>query len=275
MQPSGIITLTTDFGHADSYVGVMKGVILGITPRVRLIDITHTIRPQHIHQAAYMVDTFHRHFPTGTIHLVVVDPGVGSDREGVVLQTPAGWFVAPDNGVLTYVWRDALSRWNSDQCRVIELTERRYWLPTISNTFHGRDIFAPVAAHLSQGVVAEQFGERMERLSEARLEAPARGRNGDLIGQIIHIDNFGNCITNLDPRQLQAIGPIEEISFRIIDQRIVGLRRTYADAAPGALIALVGSSNRVEIAVCNGNAAQTLGVGLGDKVRVSGVKALG
>jgi S-adenosylmethionine hydrolase len=270
MQASGIITLTTDFGLGDSYVGVMKGVILGLAPEVRLIDTTHTVHPQNIHQAAYIVDTFHHYFPHGTIHLVVVDPGVGSSRRAIALQTPEAMFVAPDNGVLTYVWRDALVRWGAEACHVAALTNTRYWLSEVSNTFHGRDIFAPVAAHLARGLPLAELGERLPMLAEALLEQPGHGRNGELIGRIIHIDNFGNCVTNIEPRHLEAVGPSDQLTFKIIDQHISGLHRTYADASNGCLIALVGSSNRIELAVCGGNAAQTVGVGIGDSVKVFG-----
>ena len=268
MRPNGIITLTTDFGLADSYVGTMKGVILKIAPTARMVDITHDVSPQNTHQAAYIVQTFYRYFPAGTVHLVIVDPGVGSARGAVALATPNAIFVAPDNGVLTYVWRDALDRWGAEACEVIELTNPRFWLPQISNTFHGRDIFAPVVAHLSAGAPLQEFGLRRPRITEADLEQPAPGRNGELVGRIIHLDHFGNCITNITPDHLEQAGFSQQLVVKIIDQRIAGISRTFADVAVGALIALIGSNNRLELAVRNGSAAQTLGVGIGDIVRV-------
>ncbi|HWQ12786.1 MAG TPA: SAM-dependent chlorinase/fluorinase [Roseiflexaceae bacterium] len=268
MRPSGIITITTDFGLADSYVGTMKGVMLGIAPGARLVDITHTVGPQEIHQAAYIVQTFYPYFPPGTVHLVVVDPGVGSDRRQIALVTPEAMFVAPDNGVLTYAWRDALARWGREQVAVYELAERRFWLPRISNTFHGRDIFSPVAAHLANGVPPSAMGPWLPGITEAALEQPAPGRSGELVGRIIHVDHFGNCITNIMPEHLVHAGMEGRITVQIIDQRIPGLYRTYAEGASGSLIALVGSSNRLELAVCNGNAARTLGVGIGDTVKI-------
>jgi S-adenosyl-L-methionine hydrolase (adenosine-forming) len=270
MRPNGIITLTTDFGLADSYVGAMKGVILSIAPDARLVDITHDVGPQKTHQAAYIVQTFYGYFPPGTIHLVVVDPGVGSQRHAIALQTPEAIFVAPDNGVLTYAWRDALARWGAERCIVVELAEQRFWLQRISSTFHGRDIFAPVAAHLAAGMPTTALGPRLPAISEAALEQPARGRTGALVGQIIHVDHFGNCITNITPRHLEEAGMVEQLVVQIIDQRIAGLQRTYADGPVGGLIALIGSSDRLELAVRNGNAAQTLGVGIGDTVRIYG-----
>lgn len=268
MNPSGIITLTTDFGLADSYVGIMKGVILGIARNATIVDITHQIAPQDIHQAAYIVQTFGAFFPPGTVHVVVVDPGVGSKRRRIILTTPIATYVAPDNGVLTYVWRAAMERWGAETCAVYNLTEPRYWLPSVSNTFHGRDVFAPVAAHLVLGVPPSQFGERCEQIVEAVLEQPTRGRHGELVGRIIHIDHFGNCITNVTLRHLHEAGIGERIVAHLIGQRIEGLYRTYADVAIGALVALIGSSDHLEIAVRNGNAAQTLGAGIGDIVRV-------
>lgn len=269
MLPNGIITLTTDFGQTDSYVGAMKGVILGVAPQSRLIDITHDISPQHIHQAAYIVQCFFGYFPPGTIHLIVVDPDVGSARRAIVLATPDAFFVAPDNGVLTYVWQDACARWGQGACQVIELTERRFWLPQISSTFHGRDIFAPVAAHLSQGVPLALVGSPCADLTQANLDQPHYGRKGGLIGRIIHVDHFGNCITNITPQHLQQAGLDERLVVEIIDQHITGLQRTYAAVPRGMLLAIIGSSNRLELAVRNGNAAQTLGVSIGDSVRVN------
>lgn len=268
MRPSGIVTLTTDFGSADSYVGIMKGVILAIAPDVRLVDITHHVSPQQIHQAAYMVQTFYEYFPTGTVHLVIVDPGVGSDRAPIVIETPQGWFVAPDNGVLTYIWRDAIERWGPERCHARLLSERRYWRSDISSTFHGRDIFSPVAAHLARGVPTDMLGPRLPAPVEASLEQPGPHRCGGLVGRIIHIDHFGNCITNITPRHLEEGGLGRGLAVEIIGQRIEGLSRTYSDAQLGTLLTLIGSSGRLEISVRNGSAAQTLGVGIGDTVRV-------
>ena len=268
MRPNGIITLTTDFGLADSYVGTMKGVILSIAGDARVVDITHDISPQNTHQAAYIVQTFYTYFPPGTIHTVIVDPGVGSERRALALGTPEAIFVAPDNGVLTYVWRAALEKWGPEDCPVVELSEPRYWLSRVSSTFHGRDIFAPVAAHLARGTPLYALGRRLPRLTEANLEQPAPGRTGGLVGRIIHVDHFGNCITNVTPLHLQQAGLGDQIAVRIIDQRITGLHRTFADVPVGALIALIGSSDRLELAVRNGSAAQTLGVGIGDTVRI-------
>jgi S-adenosylmethionine hydrolase len=276
MRPSGIITLTTDFGHADSYVGIMKGVILGIAPHAHLIDTTHQIHPQDVQQAAYVIETFHHYFPVGTVHLVVVDPGVGGTRYPIALVTPHCFFVAPDNGVLTSVWRDAIARWGATSCKVIHLTERCFWLTAVSNTFHGRDIFAPVAAHLAAGTPNEKLCVPLAAPGEAQFVKPAQGRGGELIGRIVHVDHFGNCVTNMTLQHLESLGAVELLTIKIIDQLIGGLRRTYADGQSGMLIALIGSSGRLELSVCNGSAAQTLGVGIGDTVKVfSAERAIG
>jgi S-adenosylmethionine hydrolase len=268
MRPNGIITLTTDFGLTDSYVGSMKGVILGIAPEVRLVDITHSIGPQDTNQAAHILKTFYRYFPPGTIHLVIVDPGVGSQRRAIAFQTPEAIFIAPDNGLLTEAWSDARAHWGSEGCLVVELAERRYWRDRVSNTFHGRDIFAPAAAHLATGVPLTAFGPRLTTIHETTLEQLIRGRSGELVGRIIHVDHFGNCITNITPRDLERAGKGNDLIITIIDQHISGLRQTYADGTIGALFALIGSSDHLELVVRNGNAAQMLGVGIGDIVRI-------
>jgi len=267
MRPNGIITLTTDFGRTDSYVGSMKGVILGINPDARLVDITHAIGPQDTTQAAYILKTFYDYFPPGTIHLVIVDPGVGSERRAIALQTPEQIFVAPDNGILTEAWHAARARWGPEDCVVVELAERRFWRDRVSFTFHGRDIFAPVVAHLSVGVALLSLGPRLLAINELTFEQPTRGRSGELVGRIIHVDHFGNCITNITPQHLELLGASQDLVVTIIDQRISGLQQTYADSSVGALVALIGSSDHLELAVRNGNAAQTLGVGIGDTVR--------
>jgi S-adenosylmethionine hydrolase len=223
MQPSGIITLTTDFGLSDSYVGIMKGVILGIARSATIVDITHQIAPQDIHQAAYIVQTFGAFFPPGTIHVVVVDPGVGSKRRRIILTTPNAVYVAPDNGVLTYVWREAITQWGMERCAVYNLTEPRYWLPYVSSTFHGRDVFAPVAAHLVLGVPPAQLGERCAEIVEAALEQPSRGRHGELVGAHHSYRPFlATVLPNITLKHLQDAGIGERMTAQLIGQRIEG-----------------------------------------------------
>lgn len=268
MRTNGIITLTTDFGTTDSYVSIMKGVILGIAPQARLVDTTHAINPQNIHHAAYAIQNFYPYFPAGTIHVVVVDPGVGSERRAVALGTPEAVFVGPDNGIFTLAWREGLARWGRAACAAVELQAPQFWLPRVSKTFHGRDIFAPVAAHLASGVPLSELGPPLDAPTEAEIEQPVAGRAGGLTGRIIHTDHFGNCITNITVRDLEQAGLREQLTVQVIDQLIAGLRSTFADVQPGELVALIDCDDRLQLALRNGNAAQHLGVSIGDIVRV-------
>ncbi|MBM7846431.1 SAM hydrolase/SAM-dependent halogenase family protein [Herpetosiphon giganteus] len=268
MQPNGILTLTTDFGSVDAYSAVLKGVILSVNPQATLIDVTHEIDAQRIAQAAYLLHTGYRYFPDGTVHLVIVDPGVGGDRKAVALCSPRWAFVAPDNGVLSYVWKDLVAEFGREQLQLIELSDKRWWLPKVSATFHGRDIFAPVAAHLSKGLKAEELGNPLAELVELPLAEPRHRLDDAWEGRIIHVDNFGNCITNITRDFIAQHGSIEQVEIGILDQQIGRICRTYADSEWGMVMALFGSSERLELAVRNGNAARMLGVGIGDSLRI-------
>ena len=252
-----IVTLITDFGLADGYVGAMKGVILSINPTATVIDISHDIAPQDVRGAAYVIYTAYPHFPPGTVHVVVVDPGVGSERRAIALQTPRARFVAPDNGVLTYVVAyDTVEE-------VVSLTNPRYWLPQVSHTFHGRDIFAPVAAHLAKGVPLDELGEPLDEIVTFDLPQPHRRPDGALVGQVIHIDRFSNLITSIKSADLtDAARAVVEVRGR----RIAGIRRTYAEVGRGELVAYVGSAGHLEIALREGHAARTLEAKVGDEV---------
>jgi S-adenosylmethionine hydrolase len=256
-----VITLTTDFGHVDGYVGIMKGVILDICPEAVLVDITHEICPHSVHEAAYVLHTAAPYFPPGTVHLVVVDPGVGGARQPIVVQTQRFCYVAPDNGVLTM----ALAQ-DPGQL-TIHLTEPRFRLPRISTTFHGRDIFAPAAAHLANGIDPREMGSPipLSDLVTLPFRQPKPQANETWQAEILHIDQFGNLITNL---QIE-ISDVP-ISIPIGQERITGLKRTFADVEPGELVAYVGSSGYLEIAVREGNAAAQLNLGVGDPVYVEG-----
>ncbi len=266
-QPNGIVTLTTDFGLHDAYVAIMKGVMLRIAPRATFVDYTHGINPGHIVEAAYLLHSGYRYFPRGTIHLVVVDPGVGSDRRAVALQTPEATFVGPDNGVFTLVAEDA-RREREGSTEIVELTEPRFWLPEPSATFHGRDIFAPVAAHLALGTPLADVGTYINTLTSVDLWTPKLVKEGVLCGQIIHIDQFGNCITSITRDHLHQHNLGQQLVAEIIDQQLPGLYRTYADGQIGLPMCLIGSSGHLELAVRNGSAANLLGVGIGDRLRV-------
>ena len=269
---SPIITLTTDFGLNDAYVAAMKGVILGINPEVTLVDICHTIEPQNIAQAAFVLDTAYQSFPRGTVHLAVVDPGVGSHRRAVILRTASADFVAPDNGALSYVIREASPEGTEGkqpaglrpELEAFAISEPRFWRTPVSPTFHGRDIFAPVAAYLSLGHPPADFGERLNSLVMLPLTNPEQKRDGSVLGHILHIDSFGNLITDITAHDLPTKS--EMLSIKVGEQTIQGLVRTYAEGE--GLLALIASSGYLEVAFKEGGAAALLGAGVGSEVRV-------
>ena len=258
-----LITLTTDFGLADSYVGAMKGVILSIDPTATIVDISHDIAPQDVQEAAYVVYTAYPYFPPDTIHVVVVDPGVGSRRRAIALRAAQACFVAPDNGVLSYV----LAREGMKEA--VSLTHSRYHRPTVSHTFHGRDIFAPVAAHLARGVPLTELGEPLAEIVAFPLPQPQVLPDGDVVGHVLHVDRFGNLI--LDVREEDCILS-EGLVLEVAGRRIQGLGRTFTDVPAGELVAYIGSSGHLEIALREGNAAQSLGMKRGDKIQLKGAE---
>lgn len=269
-----VITLTTDFGLKDSYVAAMKGVILGINPEVILVDVSHDIAPQNVKEAAFVLGTAYRYFPDGTIHLVVVDPGVGTDRRGLAVNGSGHYFVAPDNGVLSYVLADAIQGnvvGSSRQIlhhslptgfQAVSLTSRKYWRLEVSHTFHGRDVFAPVAAHLSLNTPIESFGEQVSSMMAFPRPTPTRADDGSLQGEVIHIDSFGNLITNLTVGDLTG-GRVE---VEIAGHTIGGVSSSYQQGE--GLLAIVGSSGYLEIAESNGSAAKRTGSIIGTRVLV-------
>jgi S-adenosylmethionine hydrolase len=239
-----IITLTTDFGLADGYVGVMKGVIAARAPGARLIDLSHAIAPQDVRGAAALLHRAIPYFPAGTIHLAVIDPGVGSTRHPIIVTTPDAIFVGPDNGLFSA----ALAQGGAQTWR---LDRPQFWLPQVSATFHGRDIFAPVAAHLANGVPAAELGSPLPH--PVRLPPPPEPElkpDGRLSGRITHADHFGNLISDI-PAAWVADG---RWACRIGGEQIVGLSRSYADAPPGQLLMLISSDGFLEIAVRDGSA---------------------
>jgi hypothetical protein len=254
-----VITLTTDFGQMDGYVGAMKGVILGICPQAEMVDISHQIQPQAVQQAAYVLSTAAPYFPPGTVHLVVVDPGVGSARRPVAVETERASFVGPDNGVF------GLALVQDPARRAVHLTETRYHMQPISATFHGRDIFAPAAAHLACGVALADMGEvlALSELVELAISAPHPQPGGGWQCTVLHVDRFGNLITNFrlpSPRQGLRVG--------VGGQWIQEITRTFADVEPGKLVAYAGSSGYLEVAVREGSAADVLAMGAGDPVEI-------
>ena len=262
-----IITLTTDFGLADSYVAEMKGVILGINAQATIVDVSHAVRPQRILQAVFMTQVAWRSFPTGAIHVTIVDPGVGTDRRAIALVTPRGHFVGPDNGVLSAALpEDARPQSQGGPttvavpagCRAFTITNPRLLRQPLSATFHGRDVFAPAAAHLSLGMPAETLGEAVDSLlAFPPIRARRRG-DGALQAEVVHIDRFGNLVTDARVEDL----PNGPFTVELAGQRVPGPVRTYADATGPA--ALVTSSGYMAVFQPNGSAAETLGVEIGD-----------
>ena len=257
MEPSRIITLTSDFGLHDPYVAMMKGVILTIHSSARIVDISHQIRAGSIIHAASLLHETFSFFPKGTVHMAVVDPGVGTDRRLIGLEAGGHFFVGPDNGIFWPVIEDC------EEAKVIHLTNRVYFRPRISHTFHGRDIFAPAAAHLSMGVDLEKMGPRID--APQRLLYPKPKENDDtLYGEITRVDNFGNLITNIPRRDLDlflvSARPVIEVGDLVIEK----LSPVYADVEQGEPLALINSSDWLEIAVHQGRASQYIGLGKED-----------
>ena len=256
MRPSGIVTLTTDFGLADGYVGAVKGVLLGLAPGCVVVDVSHLVARHDVVGGAFVLAQAAAHFPEGTVHLAVVDPTVGSDRAAVAVEYRGGWLVGPDNGLLT--------RAAGERVRAIVGIER---VPGAvrapSPTFHGRDLFAPAAAHLATGGALSDLGP--PRASLAPLAGGEVERRGDLVvGRALHVDGFGNVVTSLMPADLPD--PPESVVFEVGPVLIRGLVRTYADVAPGEVCVLVGSDGFLEVAVREGSAAEAFGLVRGTTV---------
>jgi len=254
--PSGVITLLTDFGLGDAYVGTVKGVLLTINPRARLVDLTHAVPPQDVRRATLLLEAAWRFFPAGTVHLAVVDPGVGGPRRALAVAAGGHYFVGPDNGVLGFCF-------DLPGARAVALTAPRYHRHPVSRTFHGRDVFAPVAAYCSRGVPLAAFGPVVRDPVRLAASRPSR-RGGRVTGEILLADRFGNLLTNL--RGPAGPGPLAEGVLRIGRARIRGLVRTYAERPRQALGALVDSSGRIEVFVREGSARRRLGVGPGARV---------
>ncbi|MFO0909891.1 MAG: SAM-dependent chlorinase/fluorinase [Isosphaeraceae bacterium] len=260
MERPGILTLTTDFGTEGPYVAAMKGVVLGLAPRATLVDISHAVAPQNILEGAFVLAEVIDAFPAGTVHLAVVDPGVGTRRRLVAVQVDAQWFVLPDNGLITGVLRRRQFQ------GVWEISNPAIRRAHVSDTFHGRDILAPAAAHLLNGGQPDDLGPRREKLVTLRNFVPSPDTNG-YVGEIIFRDAFGNLISNIS-RELLAGHDASGWVVEVAGHRIEGLDRTYGDRAPGSIVALAGSSGWIEVAVVNGDAARQLSTGPGATIRV-------
>ena len=254
---AAFIALLTDFGTKDSYTGIVKGVLFSLNPDLKVIDLTHEIRPQDINQGAFILGTSYKFLPTGTIIIAVVDPGVGTERRGLILEAGEYTFVAPDNGLLTFpmVYEKG---W-----RCFEIKNSDYFLHPISTTFHARDVFAPVAAHIAAGEPIENFGPLVHDPILIKMVEPVLLEK-EIKGQIIYIDRFGNLITNIPGDWLRH----KRVSSVKIKDHVLPFVKTYNDVPPGKGAALVGSSGLLEIAVNKGNASHFFNVNIGEGVLV-------
>ena len=261
-----VITLMTDFGIKDGNTGVMKGVIWGICPTAQISDLSHMVPAQNIREAGYIFARSVPYFPKGSIHVVVVDPGVGTARRPMAAQIGDWFYVGPDNGTITGLLERAEQEgW---QTIFVELSQKKYWLQTISYVFHGRDIFSPVAAHLANSVPLQDLGTPFD--NPVRLELPKPGRTDQgWRGEVTHIDHFGNISTNIRVEHLRdALHQKEKIIVRLSGSEIDGMVNTFGERPVGELVALIGSTGNLGIAVVNGNAVERLGTKVGDSVEV-------
>lgn len=251
-----IITLLTDFGTQDYFVGAMKGAILSVNGNAKIVDITHEIPPQDIRAAGFTIANYYKTFPERTIHVCVVDPGVGSERRAILVETPEYYFVAPDNGLLSFVFSE------EESFRVFELTNERFFASSVSRTFHGRDVFAPVAAHLSKGLsAAGEFGGQIKDFVRFETPRPQRMSGSKIKAEIINIDRFGNLVTNLKREDLP-----DNFILEVNRKRVVKHQNYYAEAKAGEIFSIMGSAGFLEIVAFRGSAKDLLNAERGEKV---------
>ncbi|MEK7710730.1 MAG: SAM-dependent chlorinase/fluorinase [Planctomycetota bacterium] len=248
-----IISLLTDYGTRDAYVGAIKGVILGIAPEATIVDVTHEIEPYNVAHAAFLLRQVWPWYPVGTVHLVVVDPGVGTERRIIVGKYAGQYVVAPDNGLVTWLHRD----FACDAMHVAE--DRRYFLPKLSATFHGRDIMAPVAAHLASGVKLRNFGRVADRLEMLPIAHRAERTERGWRGRAIYVDRFGNLVTNVQQEQLAPPRSAEAWEVSVDDVNVGSIRMTFSDTAVGSPVAYFGGAGLLEIAINQGRAVERFG----------------
>jgi S-adenosylmethionine hydrolase len=256
-----LIALTTDFGYQDAFVGIMKGVIAGIDPNAHVIDVTHGIPAQDVMAGALVLRHAAGYFPPGTIHLAVVDPGVGSERTPLLIESGSQFFIGPDNGIFSITLE------KQPPTRIVRLSNPAYHLQPTSGTFHGRDIFAPVAAHLSRGVPPAAFGESVQSYGKLALPRIVRDKR-QIDAEIIYIDGYGNLFTNIEERDLTGL-PAAGLEFQLGPIRVRGLGLNYTAVAGGDFVAVVNSWGYLEIAASRGNAQHLAGAKVGAKVRVT------
>jgi len=261
-MPTKIITLTTDFGLKDPYVAEMKAVILSISPNAKIVDITHKIEKFNIRMGAYTLAAACPYFPKGTIHVAVIDPGVGTKRKAILIQTRNSYFIGPDNGVL------ALAAKSQGIKHIYRIENPKFMLPRISNTFHGRDIFAPAAAYLANGISPSEFGPEIPEIVTPKFAKITKTKT-TLTGEIIHIDGFGNIITNLKEKDLESIGIKKTVNLRLNSTKLkLKLCKAYSEVDAQQPLVIIGSHNFLEISVNQGNAAENFQTRVGDKVRL-------
>ncbi|MEM3695229.1 MAG: S-adenosyl-l-methionine hydroxide adenosyltransferase family protein [Candidatus Bathyarchaeia archaeon] len=255
-----IITLTTDFGLKDPYVAEMKAVILSICPKAQIIDITHQIEKFNVRMGAYTLACAAPYFPKSTVHVAVVDPGVGTRRRPLLIEAIKDFFIGPDNGVL------ALAAKAQGIKRVYEISNRKFMLPQISSTFHGRDVFAPAAAHIANGVSLSEFGPEIEEIMVPEFAKLVK-RKDAVIGEVLHVDGFGNIITNFGEKELKLMGVSDTVNVKI-ESKLLELKlcKAYAEVPLKKPLAIIGSHNFLEISINQGNAAEKFKVKIGDKI---------
>jgi len=259
-----IVTLTTDFGLNDHFVGTIKGVILDIVPDAEIVDVCHSVQAFDVLDGALTIAQAYSYFPNGTVHLVVVDPGVGTARRPIIVTSERHHFVAPDNGVLSLVYG------REERLHVRHVTAEHYYLQPVSNTFHGRDVFAPLTAYLAKGVDPEKFGEEITDFVRFNAPKPKPVDGKTLRGVVLKVDRFGNLVTNITPQDAPALFQAEPPPFKILigKREITELHTNYAQGVPGSVFGILGSMGYLEIAANRGSAAQTLGTGKGTEVNL-------
>ena len=265
MARAPIITLTTDFGISDHFVGTMKGVILETTPEARIVDISHAVQPFDILDGSLTISQAYSYFPAGTVHMVIVDPGVGTVRRPILMTGDRHQFVAPDNGVLSMIYD------REERISVRHITAEHYFLRSLSNTFHARDIFAPVAAYLAKGVDPSRFGEEVTDYVRFAAPRPKPVDERTLRGIVLKVDRFGNLITNITPQDAPQLFERTPLAFKIAvgaKGQVTRLCSSYAEGAPGEVFGILGSMGFLEIATSRGSAYQLLGAGKGSEVNV-------
>ena len=265
IMPSNIVTLTTDFGLKDSYAAEMKAAILSIRPNTVIVDITHEITKFDIQMGAYVLASAVPYFPKGSVHVGVVDPSVGTRRRPLVIQTRQGFFVGPDNGLLV------LAAEKQGMMHVHELANSRLMSPRVSNTFHGRDIFAPAAAHLLNGVKPAEFGPEIRETVKPAFANSTR-KNGELVGEVLHVDGFGNVITNINEKEVAQSRVKDAVIVELAGSKLkLKFCKAYGEARPHETLALIGSHGFLEISVNQGSAAEKFKTKAGDPVTISPV----